>query len=287
MSLEFPRRLDVVLTAIGRGSTFFLAGLVVAGVACGPATAEEGTTELARDGTDLVSHEGDTELLAAALVGTSGGGLGLATEWPSAGLGLSDLGDGAKAFFFPRGCVTPSHDPTTRTVSYTFDDCVGPFGLRKLQGVLRIVYAKREGGPGILLTLSSDRLAVGRATLSLRATAEVAAEGTTRRALWHAELEGTSARNRAFSRVVDRTLTFNAGESCIEASGRSTGGAGGSPVTVTLDRLRRCRGACPDAGGSVRVEGPSATLDVAFDGTSEAKLTVNGNAKTIALACAK
>jgi hypothetical protein len=286
VSLAFPRTSNLEpSTCVGRRVA--LVGLVVVGIACGPATSDDGNTQLARDGTDLVSHEGDTEMLATALVGTTGGGLALASDMPSSGVALSDLGDGARAFFFPRGCVTPSHDATARTVTYTFDDCVGPFGLRKLQGTVRIAYAKREGGPGLQLVISSEGLAIGRATLTMKATAEVTAEGTSRRVAWSSELEGTSARNRAFSRVVDRTLIFNAGESCIEASGRSTGTAGGSPVTVTLDKLKRCRGACPEAGGSVRVEGTSTTLEVAFDGTSQAKLSVNGNAKSIALACAK
>jgi hypothetical protein len=285
VSFAFPRTSNLEpSTYLGRRAA--IVGLVVVGIACGPATSDDGNTQLARDGTDLVSHEGDTEILAAALVGTTGGGLALASDI-SSGVALSDLGDGARAFFFPRGCVTPSHDATARTVTYTFDDCVGPFGLRKLQGTVRIVYAKREGGPGLQLAISSERLAIGRATLTMKATADVTAEGTSRRVAWSSELEGTSARNRAFTRAVDRTLIFNAGESCIEASGRSTGTAGGSPVTVTLDKLKRCRGACPEAGGSVRVEGTSTTLDVAFDGTSQAKLSVNGNAKTITLACAK
>ena len=254
--------------------------------ACGPDEADDSDTLLARDGTDLVSHEGDTELLTAALVGSSGGQLALANTFPSGGLTPADLGEGAQAFFFPRGCVKPSHDSVTRTVSYTFNDCIGPFGLRKIKGTVRITYTKAANGP-LSLRIVADPLAVGRATLRLDATSEVTAEGSTRRATWRAELDGTSARDRPIRRVVDHTLVFSTGESCIEASGRSTGSAGAGTVTVTLDRLKRCRGACPEAGGSVKVEGNRSNLTIAFDGTSEAKLTLAGKGRTITLACAK
>jgi len=254
--------------------------------ACAPSTSDDPETQRARDGTDLVSHEGDTELLAAALVGTSGAQLSLATTFPD-GVTPKDLGDGARAFFFPRGCVTPSHDSKTRTVTYTFEDCAGPFGLRKISGSLTIVYARGSTGTGISLTITADKLSVGRATLRLSATADIRAEGTTRTSVWHAEVTGQSARDRAFSRVVDRTLVFSTGESCITSSGTSTGTVGDTALTVTVDALKRCRAACPEAGGSVTIAGEGSSVSLAFDGTSEAKLTVDGKSKTIALACAK
>lgn len=253
--------------------TCLVALVGLASAACAPSATDDPETQRARDGTDLVSHEGDTELLTAALVGTSG---------------PQDTGEGARAFFFPRGCVVPRHDAATRTVSYTFTDCAGPFGLRKLTGVVTITYARAAtSNAGLSLTIVAEKLAIGRATLRLDAKADITAEGTTRRAVWHAEVEGQSARDRAFKRVVDRTLLFSTGESCIEASGTSEGSVGEESLKVTLDKVKRCRAACPEAGGSVTIEGGGTTIALAFDGTTEAKLTIAGKSKTIALACAK
>lgn len=254
--------------------------------ACAPKADDDTTTVVARDGTDLVSHEGDTEALAAALVGSAGGQLSLATALEG-GVTPSDLGDGAKILFFPVGCVKPSHDAAARKVTYVFSGCTGPFGLRRLTGTVVIGYARPATGQGISLTLTAKDLEVGRATLSLTARATVSVEGTTRTSTWEAELEGKSARDRAFSRSVQRTITSTAGEACITTTGRSTGKVEGEALTVTLDKLTRCRGACPEAGGRITVEGASGTVDIAFDGTSEAKVTRDGVTKSVTLACAR
>jgi hypothetical protein len=260
--------------------------VLVAAAACAPKADDDTTTVVARDGTDLVSHEGDTEALAAALVGSAGGQLSLATALES-GVTPSDLGDGAKILFFPKGCVTPTHDAAARKVTYVFSGCTGPFGLRRLTGTVVIGYARPATGQGISLTLTARDLEVGRATLSLTARATVSIEGTTRTSTWEAELEGKSARDRAFSRSVQRTITSTAGEACITTTGRSTGKVEGEALTVTLDKLTRCRGACPEAGGRITVEGASGTVDIAFDGTSEAKVTRDGVTKSVTLACAR
>lgn len=252
--------------------------------ACGTGSDDDAATQRVRDGTDLVSHEGDTELLTAALVGTSGAQLSLATVIDD-GVGTKDIGDGARAFFFPRGCVVPRHDSVARTVTYTFTDCAGPFGLRRLGGTVTIGYARRDAD--LDLTIVARALAIGRATVDLDATATVHAEGSTRTATWRSALSGKTARDRTFVRTVERTLVFSAGESCIEASGVSRGDVGGAPLTVTIDRVRRCRAACPEAGGKVTIEGAGATVELAFDGTTEASLTIEGKARTIALACAR
>lgn len=262
------------------------ASALVSIVACAPAAADDPDVVAARDGTDLVSHEGDVEILTASLVGSSGGALALA-EFPLAGdLHTNDLGDGAKALFFPKGCLSTTHPAQTNEVTYTFDDCLGPFGLRRLTGSVKIVFARST--TGLSLDATATGLAVGRATLDLVAHAEVTAVGVERRAAWHAELEGTTARDRAFRRVVDRTLVSRTGEACITANGASTGTVEGTSLGVTVSDLVRCRGACPEAGGHVEAlrQGlPALVLD--FDGTTEAKVSIGGKTKSIALACAR
>lgn len=267
--------------------TFVLgAAALVSVVGCASSATDDPDVVTARDGTDLVSHEGDVEILTASLVGSSGGALALA-EFPLEGdLHTSDLGDGAKTLFFPRGCLTTTHPAGSNEVTYTFDDCLGPFGLRRLTGQVKVVFAKAT--TGITLDATASGLSIGRATLGLVARAEVTATGVERRAVWHAELEGKTARDRSFRRVVDRTLTSRTGEACITSEGSSNGNVEGVSLGVSVKNLVRCRGACPEAGGHVEVlrEGQP-TLVVDFDGTTEVKVTLGGKTKTIALACAK
>ncbi len=256
-------------------------------LACGPSTTEADET-VVRDGTDVVSHEGDVELLAAALVGSSGGSLSLSAESPGA-VRPADVGDGAQVLFLPRGCLKTSHELAARRVTYTFADCLGPFGLRRLSGTLTAVYGK--GPEGLTLDLASEALAVGRASFRLKARAEITAPSPQtgdRKTTWRAELDGTTARDRPMRRTVERTLLFSTGASCAEATGRSTGSVGGAALEVRVDKVRRCRGACPEAGGKIQLlAADRPVIELTFDGTTEAKVTLEGKQRTLTLACAK
>ncbi len=270
-----------------------MAGLaaVALNVACGPSEPDPDVT-LAKDGTDVASAEGDVELLTASLVGGGAGSLALSAEDLTGRLGgvqPADIGDGPRAVFLPSGCLAVTHTPAARTVAYRFKDCLGPFGLRRLTGTVTVVYAK--SAEGLTLDVSASDLAIGRATaVTLTAHAEITAgaQAGERKTVWRAELGGTSARDRPMVRAVTRTLQFSTGGTCVDASGTSTGTVAGASLEVAVEGLRRCRGACPEAGGTIRVTGAGrAPLTLTFDGTTEAKVEVGGKTQTVALACAK
>jgi hypothetical protein len=247
---------------------------------------------LAKDGTDVASAEGDGELLTASLVGGGAGSLALSAEDLGARLGAvqpADIGDGPRAVFVPSGCLGVTHDLAARSATYRFKDCLGPFGLRRLTGTVNVVYAKSAAS--LTLDVTTRDLTIGRATaVSFTAHAEITAgaQAGERTTTWRADLEGVSARDRPMKRSITHELQFSTGGTCVEASGASSGTVAGASLEVVVERLRRCRGSCPEAGGTIRVTGTGrAPLTLTFDGTTEAKVAVGGKTQTVALACAK
>jgi len=261
------------------------------GLACGPAEPDPDVT-LAKDGTDVASAEGDVELLTASLVGGGAGSLALSAQDLGGRLGavqLADIGDGPRAVFLPSGCLAVTHNLAARSVAYRFKDCLGPFGLRRLTGTVNVVYTKST--EGLTLDVTASDLTLGRATavaFTARAEITAGAQAGERKTEWRAELGGVSARDRPMKRSITRTLQFSTGGTCVEASGTSSGTVAGASLEVVVEGLRRCRGACPEAGGTIRVTGAGrAPLTLTFDGTTEAKVEVGGKTQTVALACAK
>ncbi len=263
----------------------------MAGLGCGPSEPDPEIT-FAKDGTDVASAEGDVELLAASLVGGGAGTLTLSAEGLGGRLGgvqPADIGDGARAVFLPAGCLTVTHSLPERSVAYRFDGCLGPFGLRRVSGTVSVVYTKST--EGLALDVKASGLTIGRATgvaFTARAEISAGAQPGERRTAWRAELEGVSARDRSMKRSITRTLQFSTGGTCVDTSGKSTGTVAGATLDVVVEGVRRCRGACPEAGGKIQVSGEGrGPLTLTFDGTTEAKVDVGGKTQTVALACAK
>ncbi len=274
-----------------RGARSIGAGaFVAAALACGPSSVEPAIA-LAQDGSDLISQEGDVEVLTFALVGTVGSGIGLANEpldgrSRSGSVGLAGIGDGAPAFFFPRGCLTTSSDEVLRQVTYVFDQCSGPYGLRKLKGTVKARYASEA--QKLVLHVSASEMRLGRATLTIEADATIVASGADRKVQWSARLSGQSARARAIERSITKNLSFATGQSCVWGGGKSTGQVAGVEVEVEYEDLKRCRGACPEPGGRIRVKDVhgAISLEITFDGTDVGMVTGNGKTSTVALVCA-
>lgn len=112
-----------------------------------PGTDEE-ATGLAEDGADSNTAENDSEALTSTLIGggPTGGGIGLASasELSGGGVGTNEIGDGAKALYMPRGCLTVTPGPgatqTEGTAKYVFNGCFGPAGLANIRGTVDVTY---------------------------------------------------------------------------------------------------------------------------------------------------
>lgn len=243
---------------------------------------------LAEDGTDSTVAETDTEIVTSSLVSATaaGGSLSLASTSDLAlgGVGTAGLGDGAKALYFPRGCLTVTSDTVAKTVTYAFAGCAGPNGIFKLTGTIVATYAASAGK--LTLNLVGNDLHVNRAIVDWTAAAEVTATGADRAMHWKGTLSGTTARGKTFSRTNDKTVTWRFGERCFGVSGVSEGNVRDRFLRTEITDFRRCQGACPEAGGKITISNDKKVkVEILFDGTSRATYVTPKASTTFDLAC--
>jgi hypothetical protein len=250
-------------------------------------TADEAQA-LAEDGTDSAVAETDTEVVTSSLVSATaaGGSLTLAStgELGLGGVGTAGLGDGAKALYFPRGCLTVTPDAAAQTVTYAFASCAGPNGIFKLTGTIVATYATAPGK--LTLNLVGNDLLVNRATVDWTATAEVTNTGADRAMHWKGALSGTTARGKTFSRTNEKSVTWRFGERCFGVSGVSEGNVRDRYLRTEIADFRRCQGSCPEAGGRITISNDKKLkVELLFDGTSHATYTTPKGTTTFDLAC--
>ena len=251
---------------------------------------------IAEDGTDTAATEIDAELITGSLVaGGSVDGLRLAnTEVAGSAIGTRDVGDGAKALYFPRGCLDAINDPTSSTVTYTFKTvpgalnrgCQGPNGLLHVIGEVKARY--RTDGRKLVLDLVGTNLQVNRATIDWNAHAEITADGADRTMVWKAQLSGETGRKRAFSRTNEKVVKWRLGERCFGVEGVSTGDVSKRSLRTEITGFRRCAGACPENGGKIIVTDltKDKRVELSFDGTRFATYTgPNGQTSQVDMFC--
>lgn len=197
---------------------------------------------------------------------------------------------GTKNFFVPAGCVT-STVTGEATVVHVFDQCNGPWGLRRITGTVTITIAASslEGVPALALEISTEGLGIALAKVDFHARAVLAGKSAERRMTYAAELEGTTGRGRTFSRRVDWREAWKVGESCLTIDGVSEGTVGARSLRTTAENFQRCRNACPTAGGGLTLEDTDTgeTVSIRFDGESGATVTgSNGRSYALTLPCA-
>jgi len=272
IQVEMPR-IHIMLPVVC-GALAFAACAPHKGSGGGNTTEPTSDTEsqtLADDGTDSVASEGDAESLTGTLLSSSGGTVGLAGEQGS-GLMLDNVvGNGARLFFLPVGCLTVEN-PTTSSVRYTFSGCTGPRGLRTLTGVVDVQYASASGV--LTLDITSKGLQVNKATLDWNAKATITATGANRTMNWTGHFTGTTGGGRTITRDNTKTVTWAVGDSCFNVNGTSEGTVGARDVKTELINFTRCKASCPEAGSEIKVTHVSVnkTVDLVY-GTGEATFT--------------
>ena len=280
-----------------RISIAVLAGLLVlastsackkGGGATTPDPAFEDPQALAEDGTDSAATETDAEVVTSSLVSATptSGSLTLASTGDLAGgmLGTATVGDGAKALYFPKGCLTVTSDDVAKTVTYDFASCAGPNGIFKITGRVVATYAT---APGMLtLDLVGNDLQVNRSIVDWTAHADISSAGLAREMHWKGTLSGTTARGKTFSRTNTKVVTWRFGERCYGVSGVSEGNVRDRFLRTEITDFRRCQGACPEAGGKITISNASKVkVEITFDGTSTATYTSPKGTTTFDLAC--
>jgi hypothetical protein len=236
-----------------------------------PQNAEGGDDDVAvvEDGSDTAAAESDAQLITSSLVSASPGSIGLASaDLSGDDLGPRDLGDGSRAIYFPRGCLSVVSDAQTAT--YTFNRCMGPNGLRGVTGQVKATY--RSDGTQLHLELTATDLLVNRASVDWAASADITQAGAARTMTWTAQLSGTTARGREFTRTNEHTISWKLGESCFALDGSSDGEVNKREIRTEIVGFRRCRQACPDADGKIVITNVTKNkrYELRYDGSNRA-----------------
>jgi hypothetical protein len=254
-------------------------------------TPSDEATSFVEDGSDITAVESDAQLITSSLVAASPGSIGLATtDLSGDDLGTRDLGDGTRAIYFPRGCLEIVHVAAAQTATYTFERCSGPNGLRAVTGVVTAKYQVAEGQ--LHLELTATDLVVNGAHVDWAATADITqnSAGTQRTMAWKAQLSGTTARGRTFGRTNQHQTSWTLGEACFALDGSSDGQVNRREIHTEIQNFRRCRRACPDAGGKIVIADVTKNVryELHYDGSNQATFVgPAGQEITIPLLCAQ
>jgi hypothetical protein len=241
---------------------------------------ETTTLELATSGDDTTETETNVEIAGQSLVGSSSSGLMVQP--------VATLTNSGGGFYQPAGCVTGTVDTSTKTASFVFNGCAGPFGLLDLNGTVQVVWSS-SGPDNLQLTFSASDFQINKATLSAwNATAVITANGDDRDMTWTASLVGMTGGGRAINRTNNKDIKWTIGQGCLAWNGSSDGTVAGPQLATTLTNYQRCTGACPAQGSEINIKDVDngESVEIEYLGGASAEFTGVGGAETmLSLVC--
>lgn len=184
----------------------------------------------------------------------------------------------------PRGCLTK--EVHGATVTYTMNDCSGPYGLVHVTGTLTAVYSRASNG-AVHVVISGSGIKINQWTIEVDATVDASQTGTVKRTMVACNSSGSGPRHMSVAREGDYTVTYDPVSECITLDGTWTTKAGLRTASTAVSDYARCKGHCPAAGGTIthtRVGGTAITLT--YDGSATAAWsTSKGRSGTVNLTC--
>ena len=240
----------------------------------GSGSTDTGSATEALDSSDVVQNEGAVFVAATSSVSVQMDGTQAATSAAAS----------AKTFWGPSNCVTAS--ASGATVTYTLNDCTGPFGLVHVTGTVVVEYSL--AADGIHAHATANGLMVNGATMNIDAQAVYSQNGTQKRLSVQTTGTGTGPRGNAITRSGNYTLTWDAATSCLGLDGQWATTIAGYQWSTQVSAFEKCAAQCPAAGGSISHHGglSGITITVDFDGTATAHWsTSNGHSGTVGLFC--
>lgn len=209
------------------------------------------------DGTDANGAESDAENLATTFIGGgSGGGVGLASAEelsPSAGgIHAASLGDAAKAFYQPAGCLVVTDDPAAKKATYAFSNCTGPYGLVHVTGSVVVGYSAASANQ-LTLSYQASGLKINASTVDWTASAVITATGLQRDMVWDGHFTGTTRKGRAIERTNHKDYKWTVGVKCLAVTGNSDGTVTGHELKTDVINFSMCQGSCPEAGSEIKI----------------------------------
>ncbi len=243
--------------------------------------------EAVTSGSDVTDVESNALSVASSISGgTADDSSGLTIMSQTLGGGgksAQALGDAAKAFYQPAGCLVVTDDTATSTATYAFTNCTGPYGLVNVDGTLTVGYdAPSATELKLSFTIDAPFTLTGAGGKSAtitdwQATADITASGTdltTRTLQWNGRLQGTTRRGTAFDHSSTWMVSWTVGGDCVSESGSSSGSAGDLSVSTTVTSFQACAGSCPASGSEIKITDTTdnASYDLTY-GTDTATYT--------------
>lgn len=192
------------------------------------------------------------------------------------------IGDRLKA----SGCLTVTQN--ANTVTYVLNDCVGPYGLVHVTGTITAVYTRAANG-GVQVVVTGTGVKANNSTLALNATVISTEANGVRTATVTATGQGTGPRGNTVTRTGNYVTTYDAANECITINGtwETTGAAAIAKASTVVTNYKRCKGACPTAGGTIvhTYAGSRGTVTLTYDGSAVAKWVGSNRSGTVNLKC--
>lgn len=251
-----------------------LIAAVLALAAC-PRRGNDGDGELAElsaDSTQTTSDEGS--LLSGLMDGASANLVAVTADQAAAALVAR-----AEARYNPNGCLAATQSGST--VTLVFANCIGPRGLRALNGTLTATVSVDAAG-AIVVAASASDFHIGLSTLDIDATATYTGSGASQQLAVVTHTTGVGGLGFSLEHDGDYTLTWDA--SCVSLEGAWSTERGDASRSTTAD-VTRCIAECP-IGTITRDTFRGRTIAITFDGTSTASWSSSaGGSGTFQLAC--
>lgn len=233
---------------------------------------DQEAAEIGVDSTESTSDEG--ALLSSMLDGAeSTGALAITAEQAAAGMASRVAGR-----YAPAGCVTV--EQTGAHLAYTFDNCVGPRGLRAVDGVVEVDVS--IDGEAIVAAASATDFHIGLATIEIAATGTYTNTNGTQALAVVTHTTGVGGRGFALEHDGDYTVSWD--DDCVTLEGAWSSSRGDLARSTTAD-VTRCRATCP-TGSVTRTTVRDNVIEIVFDGTATASWSsARGRSGTFALDC--
>lgn len=190
----------------------------------------------------------------------------------------SAIASRASTYFTPAGCAMATASGST--VTYTFDNCEGSYGLTSVSGAVKLELSESNGQ--LAFTASSTDLTAGGHPFILDLSGTATRSGNQLTVMMRSH---SRAPDIVDARDAQISMTWEQGTGCVTLNGQGSSTRRDMTTTSTITDYRRCQGQCPSSG-KVTVDGTYGTFTTEFDGSSTVKVRApDGKTKSFDLQC--
>jgi hypothetical protein len=230
-----------------------------------------------------------TEAEAAALTTDTSNVEGSVQTMTTDPLTMAEMGSGemaattaaskAENYLQPKGCYMAV--AAGNKVTYTFNNCTGPYGLVKANGTVVATFTPAGAG-SIKVDVAASGFRVNDVTVNLAFSGTFTVQGAKKSATIATTSSATSAKGKTITRAGSYTVTWDG--MCLSLDGAVTTTVGTTVYATTFGNFKKCRGMCP-SGSITFASSKGTSLILNYNGTATATWTSGTKMGTIPLLC--